>query len=135
MFNNRCYDRDDINNNFYAENMDVDMNMDYMNNNMNMDPGMIASGQVAQPIIEPMQERIVNRTIVHEVPHICPLQTKIVNHHVFKHASGVEPATHRWHHTAAHRGHTRHSSSNRKHCGREASHRISISLVNGFLLL
>ena len=85
MFNNRCYDRDDINNNFYAENMDVDMNMDYMNNNINMDPGMMAPGGVTQPIIEPMQQRIVNRTIVHEVPHICPLETKIVNHHVFKH--------------------------------------------------
>ena len=82
MFN-RCYDRDDINNTFYAENMDVDMNIDYMNNNMAMDPSI--PGGVSQPIIEPMQQRIVNRTIVHEVPHICPIETKIVNHHVFKH--------------------------------------------------
>ena len=37
------------------------------------------------PIIEPMQERVINRTIVHEVPHVCPMRTKIVNHHVFKH--------------------------------------------------
>lgn len=91
MFTNRCYDRDnDINNTFVAENMDVDMNIDYMNQNMqNMpisnDPGMMMQGGVSQPIIEPMQQRIVNRTIVHEVPHICPLQTKIVNHHVYKH--------------------------------------------------
>ena len=91
MFTNRCYDRDnDINNTFVAENMDVDMDIDYMNQNMAsmpiaQDPGMMMSGGVSQPIIEPMQQRIVNRTIVHEVPHICPLQTKIVNHHVYKH--------------------------------------------------
>ena len=89
MFN-RCYDRDnDINNTFVADNMDVDMNIDYMNNNMtmpmNMDPGMQIPGGVSQPIIEPMQQRVINRTIIHEVPHVCPLQTKIVNHHVFKH--------------------------------------------------
>ena len=86
MFNNRCYDRDnDINNTFFAENMDVDMNIEYMNNDMNMDPGMTMPGGTQAPIIEPMQQRVINRTIVHEVPHICPLQTKIVNHHVFKH--------------------------------------------------
>ncbi len=89
MFN-RCYERDnDINNTFVADNMDVDMNIDYMNNNMpmqmDMDPGMQINGGAQQPIIEPMQQRVINRTIVHEVPHICPLQTKIVNHHVFKH--------------------------------------------------
>ena len=80
MFN-RCYERDnDINNTFYAENMDVDVDIDYINN---MAQSMNQAPQA--PIIEPMQERIVNRTIVHEVPHVCPIQTKIVNHHVFKH--------------------------------------------------
>ena len=81
MFN-RCYDRDnDINNTFIAENMDVDMDF----NNMPFDPNMEINGGAQAPIVEPMQERIINRTIVHNVPHICPLQTKIVNHHVFKH--------------------------------------------------
>ena len=89
MFTNRCYDRDnDINNTFVAENMDVDMNMDYMNQQsmpIASDPGMMIPGGTGAPIVEPMQQRVINRTIVHEVPHICPLQTKIVNHHVFKH--------------------------------------------------
>ena len=82
MFN-RCYDRqNDINNTFVADDMTIDMDIE---NNMpiSIDPNM--PGSITQPIIEPMQQRIVNRTIVHEVPHICPLQTKIVNHHVFKH--------------------------------------------------
>ena len=83
MFTNRCYDRDnDINNTFVAENIDIDMD----NYPVTMDPNIdTAPGIMSQPIIEPMQQRVINRTIVHEVPHICPLQTKIVNHHVFKH--------------------------------------------------
>ena len=85
MFN-RCYDRDnDINNTFVADNMDVDMNIDYMNTNNMMNPGMEMNSTQQAPIIEPMQQRVINRTIVHEVPHICPMETKIVNHHVFKH--------------------------------------------------
>ena len=50
------------------------------NNSMNFNTGMTSS-----PIIEPVQEKVVNRTIVHNVPHICPVRTKIVNHHIFKH--------------------------------------------------
>ena len=72
MFN-RCYERDnDVNNTFIADNMDVDMNMDYTNNNMampmQMDPGMMIPGGTQTPIVEPMQQRVINRTIVHEVP-------------------------------------------------------------------
>lgn len=82
MFRN-CYERDnDINNTFTAENMDVDMNIDLINNNQMSTPMM---GNVNQPIIEPVQERIVNRTILHEVPHVCPIRTRIINHHVYKH--------------------------------------------------
>lgn len=78
-----CYERDnDINNTFTAENMDVDMNIDVINNQKMPTPMM---GPVQSPIIEPVQERIVNRTILHEVPHVCPIRTRIVNHHVFKH--------------------------------------------------
>lgn len=88
MFRNSCYDRqNDMTNTFVAENMDVDMDIEMNSNNMpiSMDPGINMPGTISQPIIEPMQQRVVNRTIVHEVPHICPMQTKIVNHHIFKH--------------------------------------------------
>ena len=37
------------------------------------------------PIVEPMQERVINKTIIHEVPHVCPINTRIVNHHIFRH--------------------------------------------------
>ncbi len=84
MFQDRCYERDiDINNNFYADNMtnnmdtDFNMNNDTMNMQMNMDH--------QNPIVEPMQEKCVHRTIMHEVNHICPIRTKIINHHVYRH--------------------------------------------------
>ena len=87
MFN-RCYDRqNDINNTFMAEDMNIDMDFKMNNTNMPIDinQGTMMPGTISQPIIEPMQEEIVNRTIIHEVPHICPKQTRIINHHVFKH--------------------------------------------------
>lgn len=78
MFRDRCYERqNDINNTFIADNMDVDMNMNVGVNSI--------MGPVNAPIMEPVQERVVNRTIVHEVQHVCPIRTRIVNHHVFKH--------------------------------------------------
>ena len=71
MLNNR----DDIDINITNQNMNANTNMNY---NF-MEP------QTIQPIIEPMQERIVNKTIVHQVPHICPINTRIINNHVYKH--------------------------------------------------
>lgn len=85
MFQDRCYDRDiDINNNFYAENMTNDVDMNYMGNNM-MDQGFQTNTCPNQPIVEPMQEKCVHRTIMHEVPHVCPIRTKVINHHVYRH--------------------------------------------------
>lgn len=68
----------DINNNI---NM-FDPNM--MNNNTMMMPSG-QMGTMMSPVIEPMRERVIQRTIVHEVPHVCPTRTRIINNHVFKH--------------------------------------------------
>ncbi len=43
------------------------------------------SGMSTSPIYECPQERVIHREFVHEVPHICPINTKIVNHHIYKH--------------------------------------------------
>ena len=66
--------------------VDQDMNIDVNigNNGMMSSQGM-SSMDMHSPIVEPMQERCVQRTIVHQVPHICPIRTRIINHHVFKH--------------------------------------------------
>ena len=87
MFQDRCYERDvDINNNFYADNMTNNMDVDY---NMNSDPNYQINYGMDQccntPIMEPMQEKCVHRTIMHEVNHVCPIRTKIINHHVYRH--------------------------------------------------
>ena len=86
MFQDRCYERDvDINNNFFADNMTNNMDVDF---NMQQDQGMnyqMNSCPNGNPIVEQMQEKCVHRTIMHEVNHICPIRTKIINHHVYRH--------------------------------------------------
>lgn len=63
---------------------DIDINMmqqnEVVDNNMNM-----MGGCCSTPISECPQERQVHRTIMHEVPHVCPIKTRIINHHVYRH--------------------------------------------------
>ncbi|MBR1386740.1 MAG: hypothetical protein IJ568_07915 [Bacilli bacterium] len=63
--------------------MDIDVNM--TNSNAMSSIGQMTQGSVSAPIIEPMQERVINRTIMHEVQHVCPIRTKIINNHVYRH--------------------------------------------------
>ena len=87
MFQDRCYDRDniDINNNFYAENMTNDVDMNYNDLGVDSSINMPMNNTCQQPIVEPMQEKCVHRTIMHEISHICPIRTKVINHHVYRH--------------------------------------------------
>jgi len=88
---NCCQDRqNEFNTNFTAENMNVDVDFDINQNDFsgmsaNMMGGAMFSGTTQAPIIEPLQERQVHRTIMHEVPHVCPMRTRVINHHVFRH--------------------------------------------------
>jgi len=84
MFRNSCYDRQNqMNNEFNAENMNVDIDVEMNNNNM---MGNMASPATTQgPVMEPMRERQVHRTIMHDVQHVCPIRTRVINHHVFSH--------------------------------------------------
>ena len=66
-----------INGNNNTIDNNVDINMMYNGNMMN--------GINSNPINEGVQERVVERTFVHEVPHVCPIHTRIINHHVYKH--------------------------------------------------
>ena len=40
---------------------------------------------VCAPVYECPQEKCIHRQIVHEVPHVCPVNTRIINHHIYKH--------------------------------------------------
>lgn len=79
--------QDDIDINITNDNINTNMNDNMnFNNNMNMGGGFQQSmGDMMAPVIEPGRERVVNRTFVHEVPHICPINTRIINNHVYKH--------------------------------------------------
>lgn len=87
MFFNDSMVRDDFDINITNQNVNSNMN-DNMNMNYNdmMDEySMPMQGNVMNPIVEPGRERIVNRTFVHEVPHICPMNTRIINNHIYRH--------------------------------------------------
>ena len=43
------------------------------------------NGIVMPPVYECPQERVIHREYIHTVPHVCPINTKIVNHHIYKH--------------------------------------------------
>ena len=40
---------------------------------------------MCQPISECPQERVCHRYMCYEVPHIIPCNTRIINHHVYRH--------------------------------------------------
>ena len=42
-------------------------------------------GDMCAPIYECPQERCVHRQIIHEVPHIQPINTRVINHHIYRH--------------------------------------------------
>ena len=43
------------------------------------------SGMMCPPIYECPQERCIHKQIVHEVPHVVPVNTRIINHHIYRH--------------------------------------------------
>ena len=76
--------QEDVDINITNQNVNSNMN-DNMNFNQNQMGGVPMSESMMSPIIEPGRERVVNRTFVHEVPHICPINTRIINNHVYRH--------------------------------------------------
>ncbi len=62
------------------------MNMGYgygMNMNMGMGMGM---GCQMPPVYECPQERVCHKQFVYEVPHIIPINTRVINHHIYRHS-------------------------------------------------
>ena len=73
----------DIDNN--SGTIDIDLNQGQSMSNGPMNLGGTGMVSTSSPIVEPGRERVVNRTFEHIVPHICPIRTRIVNHHIYKH--------------------------------------------------
>jgi len=86
MLNKRCIDPG------FPMN-DGSMTQGPMNPEMMMNKGMECSmpkehlqGMVCQPVYECPQERCCHRQIIHEVPHVVPVHTRVINHHIYKHS-------------------------------------------------
>ena len=76
----------------YGENIDININNTNTNTNQNVNMNMNENfdggydmGMVTGPVMEPGRERVVQRNIVHEVKHVCPINTRIINNHIFRH--------------------------------------------------
>ena len=76
----------------YGEGIDININNTNTNTNQNVNMNMNENfdggydmGMTTGPIVEQGRERVVQRNIVHEVKHICPMNTRIINNHIFRH--------------------------------------------------
>ena len=69
--NPRCYEK---------ENIDMNQMGNYNDTQANY------PNCACPPVYECPQERVCERYIVHAVPHVMPIHTKIVNHHIYKHS-------------------------------------------------
>ena len=72
---NRCYE-DEVN-----INIDMNDNMSYSNASYSTN---MMKGECA-PIMEMPCERVCHREICHNVEHIQPINTRIINHHIYRH--------------------------------------------------
>lgn len=59
--------------------------MESMNMDMNDGCCMNTMNTMCPPIQECPQERVCHRYMCYEVPHIIPCNTRIINHHVYRH--------------------------------------------------
>lgn len=50
------------------------------NNGMNMNRGCME-----REVIEPAINKCVEKEFYHEVPHVCPIHTHVINRHIYKH--------------------------------------------------
>lgn len=41
--------------------------------------------QMECPIVEPTVNKCVEKEFYHEVPHVCPVHTHVINRHIYKH--------------------------------------------------
>ena len=79
MIRNRCFDMGSV----QSDKMNTNKMWMDANNVEFMDMGM--NGCNMPPIYECPQERCCHREIHHEVKHIVPVNTKIMNHHIIHH--------------------------------------------------
>lgn len=60
-------------------------NQNCCNRNMNMFGRNCCQRQMSEQVVEPVINKCVEKMYYHEVPHICPIHTHVVNKHVYNH--------------------------------------------------
>ena len=53
-------------------------------NNRQM-PFMMNQPCMEQQVIEPVINKCVEKEFYHEVPHVCPIHTHVINRHIYQH--------------------------------------------------
>lgn len=61
------------------------MNLENDCQNKNFDTNNMMMGCRQMPIYECPEENVCHRYFCYEVPHIKPCNTKIINHHIYRH--------------------------------------------------
>ena len=70
----------------YNFNRCMDKEQGGMMNNGNLYSGnMTMSGMECPVVYECPIERVCHREIHHHVPHVCPINTRVINHHIYTH--------------------------------------------------
>lgn len=72
--------------NFSFEKKDYSKQMNMNNMNMDNSMGCMMNNQVCPNICEAPRERVCHRYFCYDVPHIVPCNTRIINHHIYKHS-------------------------------------------------
>lgn len=84
MFKNRCYDRPMS----YSEQSSMNFTSGDVYQPAMPEAGMMGMpgcGCQMPPVQECPQERVCHKEFVHEVPHIVPINTRVINHHIYRH--------------------------------------------------
>ena len=86
---NNYFDSDNIKYEKIKENkmdmMNKEYGCGYLNKQMMLPMCPEQFGGSCEPIYECPQERVCHRVINYEVPHIMPCNTRVINHHVYRH--------------------------------------------------
>ncbi len=61
------------------------MNMGTSMNSCSCMDNMPTQTMMCPPVEECPQERVCHRYICYEVPHIMPCNTRVINHHIYRH--------------------------------------------------
>ena len=50
-----------------------------------MNQGFTGTPMMEQQVVEPTITKCVEQEFYHEVPHVCPINTRIINNHIYRH--------------------------------------------------